>query len=180
MIVTIILFGFSLCCLGFFLYIFIKFAFTMILPYFFWGAFYAKSSDEKIQIMIKLADLKPGQKAADLGAGNGKIIIALAQKGILAHGYEINPWLVWLAKKKIRKAGLENKAFMHCLNFWDTNLADFDAIFIYGISFIMPRLEKKLIKELKPGTRVVSHYFCFPNFKPIQEQDHVLCYQKSP
>lgn len=147
-------------------------------PYFFWGAIYVPSLDEKVNRMIKFLEIKPGQKIADLGAGDGKLVIAAAKAGAEAYGYEINPFLVSLAKKNIKKAGLENKAFVYCKNLWSLDLRDFDAVVVYGMTHMMKKLEKKLEKELKPGARVVSNYFTLPAWKPDKIEDKVYLYIK--
>ncbi|MBI2054421.1 MAG: methyltransferase domain-containing protein, partial [Candidatus Staskawiczbacteria bacterium] len=142
-----------------FLLFFISMFFDSVIPFMFWGAFYAETEDKKIEKMIEFANIKPGEKAVDLGAGDGRIVIALAKKGIEAHGYEINPILVAKAKDKIEKAGLKGKAFMHWGNFWKKDISGFDIIIIFGISFIMKKLGKKLKKEAKDGSKIISNYF---------------------
>src|SRR5688572_3270112 len=80
--------------------------FDFIIILFFGGSVYAKSTDEIVVKMISLLEAKPAQKAADLGSGDGRLLIALAKAGVESHGYEINPFLVWLSRKNIREAGL--------------------------------------------------------------------------
>ena len=150
-----------------------------IYSYFFWGAIYVSTSDEKVEKMIGFLDLKKIKKAADLGAGDGRFVIALAKEGIEAHGYEINPFLVLLARKNIKKAGLENKAFMHLKNLWQTDTRDFDVVFLYAMKHMMKKLEKKLNKELKPGASIVSNYFVFPNWKPEKSEESITLYVKN-
>ena len=78
-------------------------AFGYIYSYFFWGAINVPTTDEKVEQIIKILDLKGKNKAVDLGSGDGRLIIALAKSGVEAHGYEINPFLVSLARKNIQK-----------------------------------------------------------------------------
>ena len=78
--------------------------------YFFWGAINVPTTEKRVWQMIGFLDLNKAGKAVDLGAGDGRLIIALAKAGIEAHGYEINPFLVSLARKNIKEAGLEDKA----------------------------------------------------------------------
>ena len=144
----------------------------------FWGAIYVPSTGKRIKKMISIVDSRPGEKAADLGAGDGRLVVALAQKGIEAHGYEINPMLVWRARRNINKAGLKGKAFIHWRNFWNENLSNFDIIIVYGISFIMKKLEKKLNKEIKNNTRVVSNAYSFPTWTPTKKEESVYLYIK--
>ncbi len=177
--VSTIFLVFSLAWFVFFSYIFISFLFNMVLPLLFWGAFYIESNDNQIEKMIEFAKIKRGEKAVDLGAGDGKIIIALAKQNVESHGYEINPILVWKARQKITKAKVKNKAYMHWGNFWNKNIADFDAIFLYNISFNMRELEEKIIKEAKPSARIISNQFPFPTLEPVKQEKNIYLYQKT-
>ena len=149
-----------------------------IYSYFFGGAIYVPTTEEKVKQMIDILDLKSAKKAVDLGAGDGRLVIALAKAGIEAHGYEINPFLVSLARKNIRKAGLENKAFMHLKNLWQENLEEFDVVALYGMKHMMRKLEKKLDKELKTGAMVVSNHFIFPKWAYSKKEDNIYLYIK--
>jgi SAM-dependent methyltransferase len=163
--------------LYFLVYFFYTF-FYLLLPMFFWGAFFAKTDNDSADKIIKLAEIKPGQVAVDLGSGDGKLVIMLAKAGAVAFGFEINPFLVWLSRRKIKKAGLSQKAFVFCKNFWKEDLSKFDVVTIFGIKFIMKGLEAKLNKELRPGSKVISKYFVFPNWKPIKTLGQVNLYKK--
>ncbi len=179
LVFNIIFLIFSLVWFTVFTYVFVSCLFKMLLPFLFGGAPYVASGDQQISTMISLTDIKPGEKVLDLGAGDGRIVIALAKNGIESHGYEINPVLVWRGQKKIKALGLQNKAFMHAGNFWNKNLSGFDVIIIYGISFAMAGLERKLKKELKPGARVVCNYFHFPTWRPLKKEGTVYLYQQT-
>ena len=142
------------------------------------GAFFAPSGKVLTDKMVALAEIKPGDRVLDLGSGDGSQVVALAKAGAVAYGYEINPILVWWSRHKIWKAGLRGKAFIYRKNFWKTNLSDFDSIIMFGVYYMMPKMEEKLQKELKPGTKVISHYFTFPNWKPKKSLDNVHQYVK--
>src|SRR5258708_23317878 len=68
---------------------------------------FVPTTDEKLQMMLKLAQVKPGQKVADLGSGNGKILIAVAKLGAEVHGYETSPFLVCQSRHTIRHLKLD-------------------------------------------------------------------------
>lgn len=153
--------------------------FLFIAPLVFWGAIYVSSKDGNIKKMIELAEIKAGEKVADLGAGDGKLVIALAKKGAEASGYEINPILVWIARRNINKSGLKGKAFIYWKNFWNEDLSKFDVITVYGIGYIMKKLERKLRKELKNNARVVSNAFCFPTWPQAKKDEDVYLYKKT-
>ena len=132
---------------------------------------------KKIKAILYLLNNQKG-KAVDLGSGDGRIIIALALKGFEAHGYEINPFLVWWSRYKIRKAGLKGKAFVHKKSYWDEDFSEYDVIVVFGILNMMERLEKKMQKELNTGAVVVSSLFEFPNWEYYDKKDGVYIYQK--
>ena len=145
---------------------------------YFFGAPFVVSSNERIRFILKLLKPQKGEKIVDLGSGDGTLLFEIAKSGAIAYGYEINPILVRRTKRKIKKLGLEGKVFVERANFLKKDLSDFDAIVVYGITYLMPRLEKKLQRELKPGTRVVSNYFKFPNWKPEKKEGDVLIYKR--
>lgn len=137
---------------------------------------YVPSTWHKISIMKELSKPKPGEKMADLGSGDGRIVLEFASEGVESHGYEINTELALLAESKILDAKLDSLAFIHLKDFWEENYASYDIVVIYGMSSIMEQLEEKLQKELKPGARVVSSLFHFPTWKPAEIKNNVYLY----
>ena len=150
--------------------------FGWLYTFLFWGAIYVPTKKEGIDKMVEFLEIKPRQVIADLGAGDGRLLIALAKAGAIAYGYEINPFLVDRARKNIKEAGLEDRAFVYLRNLWHTNLNDFDGIVVFGMKHMMKRLEKKFEKELKPGAKVVSNHFPLPNWTPEKKADEVYLY----
>jgi len=142
------------------------------------GAPYVPVQKHTLEKMIELADIKPGQKAVDLGSGDGRIVIALAKAGAIAYGYEINPILVWWTRRKIVKEGLAGKAFAFRKNIWDEDFSSFDVVTLFGIRKIMKDLSAKLEKELKPGVKIVSYGFAFPDRQYIRKEEGVFLYEK--
>ena len=143
------------------------------------GPFYVPTRRKYVPRIIAMLDLKAGDKVVDLGSGDGRLVIALAEAGAEAHGFEHNPLLVMRSKKSIKKRGLEGKAFIYMSNFWNTDVSSYDGIVVYGIPYIMQRLEEKLKKELKPGARVVSYSFPFPNWEPTAKEKAVYLYRQN-
>lgn len=142
------------------------------------GAPYVPSRKEDIAKMISLAKIKPDDKAVDLGSGDGRIVIALARKGIEAHGYEISPALVLWSRIKIYFLGLSGLAFIHSDSFWNADLSDFSLVTLFGFKKIMGDLETKLDKELKPNSRIISNMFKMPNWQISGEDNGVYEYVK--
>ena len=130
------------------------------------GAVFFPSMRSHAQRMAEWSSVSYGDKAADLGSGDGRVVIALARRGAESHGYEINPALVLLSRWNVRRAGLCGHAHIHWGSFWRADLSSFHAVTVFQGSFIMQRLEKKVLSELTQGARVVSDYWGFPNLKP--------------
>jgi cyclopropane fatty-acyl-phospholipid synthase-like methyltransferase len=143
------------------------------------GPPYVPTSDEGIGKMLECCEIIPGMKVADLGSGDGRILIALARAGAEAYGYEINPVLVWYSRRKIRRAGLQDKIRVHWKNIWGVDFSPYQVVTLFGITHIMRTLESKLRKELRPGARVVSISFGFPNWPQKKKLDRVFVYEQT-
>lgn len=168
---------FSFASLGFLFFVALFFILLPILR----GAPFVPTRKERIEKALKLAGIKPGQKIVDLGSGDGRILLAAAKKGAKARGFDINPLLVWATKRAIKKQGLRDLAVCQWKNFWWQDLSCFDIVFVYGLSHIMKGLGKKLQRELKPGAKVVSLIFQFPNWQPVLgDKDGIYIYTIPP
>ena len=144
------------------------------------GAPYVPVTPERLQAMMILSRLKAGERLVDLGSGDGCILIEAAGRGAVATGWEINPYLcawTWLAA---RTRGLGGRVTVHCSSYWDDSYGFADVVALYLLPSQMARLEKKLLKELRPGARVVSAGFTFPNWKPVEEAQGVRLYVVPP
>jgi cyclopropane fatty-acyl-phospholipid synthase-like methyltransferase len=142
------------------------------------GAPYAPLGKKKTQDLIDLLKVKKGDKAVDLGAGDGRIVIELARLGAVAVGYEINPLLVLIGNYRIKKAGLTHNAKMLWKDFWREDLSSFDIITIYLSFNSMGRVEKKVKKEAKKGARIGVNFFKFPTWKEDKKLDTLYLYKK--
>lgn len=143
---------------------------------FLFGAPFQPSSNRALRNIVKLADIKRGQKVADLGSGDGKIIIEFAKRGAEAHGFEINPLLVLISRMRIKRLGLQGKAFVHQKNFFRQDFSKFDIVVLFQFIHFLPGLEKKLREELKEGAKVISNTWKFPDWKPKRKLGHVYLY----
>lgn len=142
------------------------------------GAPFVPSTKTTAAKMIQFAHIRPGMKVYDLGAGDGRLLFLSAQKGASAVGLEINPFLVLLVTLKIWLSKKRNAISIRWQNFWRTNLADADVVFVYLLPWKMKELQKKLTHELKPGTRIVSNSFVFPGLrlKDADARNHVYLF----
>ena len=141
------------------------------------GAIYVASTPEKTLLMAELSDAAVGERAADLGSGDGRVVIALARRGAEAHGFEVNPILVLVARRNVRRSGLQGRAFIHWKSFWRADLSPFNVLTLFQGSAIMRRLEAKVRRELAAGARVISDCWGFPTLAPDRVCGTVLCYR---
>ena len=142
------------------------------------GALFVPTKIATVKHMIKLANIKKGSKAADIGSGDGRIVVALAKAGAEAHGYEVNPVLVLASRQVLKRNKLHGKAFIHWQDFWRVDFSQYQVVTVYGLPSIMKRLETKLRRELKPGSKVISHAFTFPTWKASQKVGNVIVYKR--
>ena len=151
-------------------------SYFFLIPFFF-GAPYEPSRGKALKHIIKFTNPKKGDKIAELGSGDGRVCIALAKNGAEVHGFEMNPFLVWLSKRKIRKLGLQNKVFIHWKNFWKVNLSQYNKVVMFQFNTIAGKLGKKFKQELKPGTRIVSHWWRIPRWEIKEKIGRVYFYE---
>jgi 16S rRNA A1518/A1519 N6-dimethyltransferase RsmA/KsgA/DIM1 with predicted DNA glycosylase/AP lyase activity len=133
------------------------------------GPVFVPANYEAVEAMIRLLDVKTGERAVDLGSGDGRIVMALARAGAEAHGYEHNIILVWWSRFKIKRAGLSGRAFIHWKNFWKADFSKFTIFTVFGIPYIMSPLQEKLSREAVSGSRAVSYTFKFPSIQATEK-----------
>ncbi len=135
-------------------------------PKFFLDVPFVPTDDSLIDAMLKLADLNKTDTLYDLGSGDGRIVITAAQKlGIRAIGVELDPLRVSEAMEEAAHARVE-----HLVDFIEEDLfeADFSpatVVTMYLMDSVNVMLRPRLLKELRPGTRIVSHAFDMGNWR---------------
>ena len=144
----------------------------------FTGAPFLPTGKKYVEEMLDVAAIQPDERFVDLGSGDGRLVIAAAHRGARAVGYEINPFLVAIAYFRIWRAGVGNRATIHWQSFWSVDFRTVDVVSVYGITNIMPRLEKKLTAELRRGSRVVSYVFSLPTWKSVAHHEGIRLYRK--
>jgi protein-L-isoaspartate O-methyltransferase len=123
--------------------------------------------DEVVERMLELAGTGSGDLVVDLGSGDGRIVIAAAQKfGARGLGIEFDERLVAKSRENARLAGVaERVAFVH----GDVVVSDISVatvVTVYLLPNLIDRLQPRFIDELQPGTRIVSHAFQMVGWKP--------------
>lgn len=143
------------------------------------GPVFVPSKIKDIETMIKLAKLKKTDRIIDLGSGDGEILIELAKRGYTCTGVEINPLLVRQSRKRIQELGLKKLITIERGSFWNIDYSKYDVTFLYGTTYIMEKLEKKLRSELPKNARVISNYFQFPNWKASKTTKKIRLYKQT-
>lgn len=127
---------------------------------------FVPSPQEVVNKMIELAGVKKGDVVYDMGSGDGRIVIAAAKKGARAVGFEIDGDLVKESRENIRKAGVENLAEIRQQDILTVDFSPASVVTMYLLPDVNLKLKPNLLKQLKPGSRVVSHSFDMGDWKP--------------
>ena len=116
-----------------------------------------RTSDEKIRKALKLANVKSSDTVYDLGSGDGRaLIIAAKEFNAKAVGIEIDPLRYFISTLMIRIIRVKDRVVVKRKNFFDEDLSSATIVFVYLVPKTLERLKPKFLKELKPGTRIVS------------------------
>ena len=141
---------------------------------------FVPSKKEAIQNMKLLADIKSGELVADLGSGDGRILINLSNSvpGAKFIGYEINKVLAIISRININMKKKSDDIEIINSDFLNEDLSKFDVIILYGIGRIMPIIEQKIKNECKKeGVRVISNTFELPHEKPAKTINKIHLYK---
>lgn len=137
-----------------------------------WGAPWAPTSIRTTRKMLEMANLKPGEKLVDLGAGDGRIVIVAARSfRARAVGVEIDPLRCLIANLLISVFRLQDSAHVYHGDMFKFDFSDADVVSMYLLQGTNQRLKPKLAAQLKPGARVVSHTFSFIGWSPAAIDD---------
>jgi len=131
-----------------------------------------------VDAMLDLAHIQPTDVLVDLGSGDGRIVIAAAKRfGIQATGVEINPDLVHQSETLAMQERLEGKVRFVQADLFEYDLRQASVVMMYLTPGVNLRLRSKLLNELRPGTRVISHRFDMGSWSPAKTiqlgDDHI-------
>lgn len=124
---------------------------------------------ETVEEMLRLAEIKAGDVLYDLGSGDGRIPIRAAVKyGIRAVGIEIDPKLVAESEAAARAAGVAERVSFRRENLFRADFREATVVTLYLSETINVALRPRLLRELKPGTKIISHDFRMGGWEPEQ------------
>jgi SAM-dependent methyltransferase len=132
---------------------------------------YVPSPNPVVDAMLKLAGVTAADTVYDLGCGDGRIVIAAAKDyGAKGVGVDINPERIQEARDNAKKANVEEKVRFEENDLFKADIAKASVVTLYLLPDVNQRLRPKLLKELKPGTRIVSHSFDMGDWKPQRDE----------
>ena len=121
---------------------------------------YVPTPETVVDAMLQLAQVGPGDVLYDLGSGDGRIPIAAArQHGIRAVGIDIDPVRIREANENAQAAGVTDLVTFREEDLFLSDISEASVVTLYLLQSLNVRLRPKLLAELKPGTRIVSHSF---------------------
>lgn len=132
---------------------------------------FVPTPQEVVDAMLKMARVTKNDVIFDLGSGDGRIPITAAKVyGARATGIDIDPVRVSEANANARSAGVTDKVRFLNQDLFATDISEATVVTLYLLPQLNVKLIPKLMKELKPGTRIVSHAFDMGDWKPEQTQ----------
>jgi len=131
---------------------------------------YVPTPPDVVEAMLKLGGVKKGDVLYDLGCGDGRIVIMAAQKfGATGTGVDIDPERIREAEANAKQAGVTDRVRFLQKNLFDADFHEATVVTLYLLPEVNIRLRPKLLKELKVGTRIVSHQFDMGEWKPDKQ-----------
>ena len=128
---------------------------------------YVPTPQPVVDAMLKLGEVKKGDVLYDLGSGDGRIAITAAkQYGVRATGIDINPERIAEAEANAKNEKVTDKVKFRNEDLFEANISDATVVTLYLLPSINLKLRPKLWKDLKPGTRIVSHSFDMGDWEP--------------
>ena len=149
---------------------------------------YVPTPESVVAMMLDLAKVNKNDVVYDLGSGDGRIVITAAQKyGARGVGYDIDPQRIKEANANAQTAGVTDRVRFVQGDLFQADLSEASVVTLYLLPEINLKLRPKLLKELKPGTRIVSHNYGLGDWDPIRTEtidtstgEHVVFYWVVP
>jgi precorrin-6B methylase 2 len=132
---------------------------------------FVPTPQEVVDAMLKMAKVTKNDVIYDLGSGDGRIAITAAKVyGARAIGIDIDPVRISESNAAAKAAGVTDKVTFLNQDLFTTDISQATVVTLYLLPSLNEKLKPKLMKELKPGTRIVSNSFDMGDWKPEQTQ----------
>lgn len=133
---------------------------------------YVPTPPEVVEAMLEMAQVRDGDVLYDLGSGDGRIPIAAVKRAkVKATGIDIDPQRIAEANANAKAQGVEGKVTFKQADLFASDFSDASVVTLYLLDSLNEKLRPKLLAELKPGTRIVSHAFRMGEWEPDKTQD---------
>jgi tRNA A58 N-methylase Trm61 len=137
--------------------------------------------EDIIPKMLDLASVAPGETVFDLGSGDGRMVIAAARDfHARSVGVEVKLRLVRECRKRVKEMGLSDRVTISHRSFKKTNLRRADVLALYLSSYTLNLLAPKLMRELRPGARIVNFDYPIPGWKHVRKLEVTPAGWKKP
>ena len=159
--------------------LFLAFYVTYLAVAFVTGGPFVPSSMKAARAMVSVAKIKPDDRVYDFGSGDGRLLMLAAEKGAIAVGFEINPFLVAYTNIRAFFSPYRGRVCAYWKNFWRAKVTDADVVFVYLLPWKMDKLQKLLETQLHTGAIIVSNSFIFRSWRVTQHDTdaHVYVFQ---
>ena len=127
--------------------------------------------DDVVYRMLQLADTSAADVVMDLGSGDGRIVIAAAQKfGARGVGIELDGALVQKSRDNARRAGVADRVSFVQGDVLASDISAASVVTVYLLPGLINKLQPRFLERLQPGTRIVSHAFTMTGWKPDRRE----------
>src|SRR5262244_680462 len=132
---------------------------------------YVPTPQEVVQRMLEMAQVKKGDVVYDLGSGDGMIVVTAAKKyGVKAIGFEIDSERIKESQENIKKAGVGHLVEIRQQDIRTVDLSPASVLTMYLLPEVNLMIRPNIWKQMKPGSRVVSHDFDMGDWKPLKTE----------
>jgi SAM-dependent methyltransferase len=136
------------------------------------GAPFVPTPMARVNRMLELAELKKGDRIYDIGCGDGRMVhVAHKIYGADSVGLELSPLVYFLAK--VRQKLWRSGAKILLRDFRGVNLSDAKVIVCYLLPNTLETFREKFLRELRPGTKIISYAFEIKGWKPVHMEDRI-------
>lgn len=130
---------------------------------------YVPTPKPVVEKMLDMAGVQQGDYVIDLGSGDGRIVIEAARAGADGHGVEIDPEKVREARSNAQRAGVSGQVRFLEQDLFETDVSRASVVTLYLLPSVNQKLRPRLLKQLEPGTKVVSHRFNMGDWQPDRQ-----------
>ena len=129
---------------------------------------YVPTPQDVVDRMLDMAKLTKDDVHIDLGSGDGRIVVTAAKRGARSMGVDLNPTRIEEANENAKKAGVTDRVTFVQGNLFEMKIADANVLTMYLLQGVNLQLRPRILAELRPGSRVVSHAFSMNDWEPDQ------------